>query len=67
MVCGVLDGSNGRSVLEVIEEYLSKVMIPALHQGQNWGPLTSQQIDNFMATVKGYVEFLRSKQLLCSH
>lgn len=62
-VCGALDVSDGRSVLEVIEEYLSKVMIPALCQAQNWGPLTPQQINNFMATLKGHVEFLRSEWL----
>ncbi len=57
----MLDASDGRSVLEVIEEYLQKVMIPAICQGQSWGPLTSQQIDNFMATLKGHVDFLKSK------
>ena len=57
----MLDTSGGRSVLQVLQEHLSEVLIPALDQGQQWGPLLPQQVESFMATLRGYVRFLQSE------
>lgn len=65
LVCGQLDTSDGRSILEVIQEYLSEVMMPALSQGQNWGSLQPLQIDNFMNTLKNYINFIKGAEQLC--
>ena len=59
LMCGQLDTSDGRSILEVIQEYLSEVMVPALTQGQNWGTLQPLQIENFMNTLKNYINFIK--------
>ena len=58
LMCGQLDTSDGRSILEVIQEYLSEVMVPALTQGQDWGTLQPLQIENFMNTLKNYINFI---------
>jgi len=57
----VLDASGGRSVLQVIQEYLSEIMLPALQHGQKWGPLQSHQIEDFMSTLRAYIQFLKSE------
>ena len=57
----MLDASDGRSVLQVIQEYLSEIMVPALQQGQKWGTLQPQQIESFMSTLKAYIQFLKSE------
>ena len=59
LVCGQLDTSDGRSILEVLQEYLSEVMVPALTQGQNWGTLQPLQVENFMNTLKNYINFIK--------
>ena len=63
LVCGQLDTSDGRSILEVIQEYLSEIMVPALTQGQNWGPLQPLQIENFMNTLRNYINFIKGTVL----
>ena len=59
LMCGQLDTSDGRSILEVIQEYLSEVMVPALRQGQNWGALQPLQIESFMNTLNNYIHFIK--------
>lgn len=59
LMCGQLDTTEGRSILEVLQEYLSEVMVPALVQGQNWGSLQPLQIENFMNTLKNYINFIK--------
>ena len=59
--CGSLDASDGRTVLQVLQEYLSEVMLPALQRGQNWGVLQPAQVDNFLTTLKTYISFLQSE------
>ena len=59
LVCGQLDTSDGQSILEVLQEYLSQVMVPALKQGQNWGSLQPLEIENFMNTLKNYINFIK--------
>lgn len=59
LMCGQLDTSDGRSILEVIQEYLSEVMVPALKQGQNWGSLQPLQIESFMNTLRNYINFIK--------
>lgn len=59
LMCGQLDTSDGRSILEVIQEYLSEVMVPALRQGQNWGALQPLQIESFMNTLNNYINFIK--------
>ncbi len=61
LVCGCLDASTGRNILEILQEYLSEVMLPALQSGQNWGALQPHQVDDFFDTLKAYINFLRSK------
>ena len=61
LLCGCLDASNGRSVLQVWEEYLSKVMLPALQSSQNWGSLKPAQVEGFMTTLRTYISFLHSQ------
>ena len=58
---GLLDTSDGQSILEVLQEYLSEVMVPALKQGQNWGSLQPLQIENFMNTLKNYINFIKGE------
>lgn len=62
LVCGQLDTSDGRSILEVLQEYLSEVMVPALTQGQNWGTLQPLQVENFMNMLKNYINFIKGMQ-----
>ena len=64
LLCGYLDASKGRSVLEVVQEYLSKIMLPALQSGSHWGPLQPTQVNTFMNTLKAYVNFLHSKTIV---
>ena len=59
--CGALDATGGRSVLQVIQEYLSEVMLPALQHGQKWGTLEPHQIEDFMSTLRAYIQFLKSE------
>ncbi len=61
LLCGCLDASDGRGVLEVLREYLKEVMWPALQSGQNWGALQPHQVDDFFDTLKAYINFLHSK------
>ena len=61
LLCGQLDTSDGRSVLEVLSEYLSMIMVPALKEGQNWGNLGPLQVESFMNTLNAYISFLKSK------
>lgn len=61
--CGSLDASDGRTVLQVLEEYLSEVMLPVLQKGQNWGALQPTQVDNFLTTLKAYINFLKSESV----
>ena len=63
LTCGQLDTSDGQSILEVLQEYLSQVMVPALNQGQNWGSLQPLQIENFMTTLKNYINFIKGSVL----
>lgn len=60
LLCGVLDARDNRSVLQVVEEHLSLVLVPALEAGQKWGPLPPQQITGFMSSLAAYIQFLRS-------
>ena len=59
--CGVLDASRGRSVLQVIQEYMNIVMIPALTSGQAWGQLPSKKVSDFLSMLKCFSGFLKSK------
>ena len=61
LLCGCLDASDGRGVLEVLREYLKEVMWPALQSGQSWGALQPHQVDDFFDTLKAYINFLHSK------
>lgn len=61
-VCsGVLDTTGGRTILQAIEEHLSRVILPALAQGQKWGSVLSEQVEKFTASINQYTLFLRSK------
>lgn len=66
LLCGCLDASNGRCVLEVVQEYLSQVMLPALQNDSRWGPLQPTQVNNFMNTLKAYITFLQSESIATS-
>lgn len=58
--CGQFNATGGKTLLEVVQEYLQLVMLPALKQGQNWGNLQQKQVDAFMSTFNGYIQFLQS-------
>lgn len=59
--CGCLDASGGRSVLQVFQEYLDQVMLPALQRVNNWGHSKPIQVSNFINTLKSHINFLQSK------
>lgn len=63
LFCGVLDASGGQSVIQVVEQYLSLVMVPALSCGQKWGPLSQEQVNEFMLVLQSFTSFLSSKLL----
>lgn len=56
-----MDASGGRSVLQVVQEYLNLVVLPALNSGQKWGNLSQQQVAEFMSMWKSFNLFLTSK------
>ena len=58
--CGQFDASKGQPLLRVVKEYMELVILPALRQGQNWGNLQQKQVDTFMSTLNGYINFLQS-------
>ena len=58
--CGQLDATGGKTLLQVVQEYLQLVMLPALQQGQKWGNLQQKEVDNFMSTFNTYINFLQS-------
>ncbi len=63
--CGQLDARGGRSLLQVMKEYMQLIMLPALMQGQKWQNLPQKQVDTFMSTINGYINFLQSmKQVI---
>ena len=59
--CGQLDATGGRTLLQVVQEYLQLVMLPALQQGQKWGNLPQKEVDSFMSAFNTYINFLQSK------
>ena len=61
VLSGVLDASSRRNVLQVIQEYLSLVMVPALTEGQKWGALHPTQVENFLSSLQSHVDFLRGE------
>ena len=61
LVCGVLDASGGRTVLQVVEQYLRLVMVPALTCGQKWGPLSQEHVNEFMLLLQSFTNFLSSE------
>ncbi len=62
LLCGCLD-ANKRCVLEVVQEYLSQVMLPALQSDSHWGPLQPTQVNTFINTLKAYINFLHSETI----
>lgn len=61
LICGVLDASGGQTVLQVVEQYLRLVMVPALLCGQKWGPLSQEQVNEFMLLLQSFTNFLSSE------
>lgn len=59
--CGQLDATGGKTLLQVVQEYMELVMLPALQQGQKWGNLQQKQVDSFMSTFNSYINFLQSE------
>ena len=60
---GTLDATKGQGVLQVIEEYLNLVMLPALTSYDKWGQLSQQQVAQFMAMLRSFNLFLSSMEI----
>ena len=60
---GTLDVTKGQGVLQVIEEYLNLVMLPALTSFDKWGQLSQQQVAQFMAMLQSFNLFLSSMEI----
>lgn len=60
MCGGFLDINKSRTILEVIQDYLNKVMVPSLSSNQKWGNLSQQHISEFFAVLQSFSLFLNS-------
>ena len=69
VVSGMIDTSGDTTLLKAVWQHLSLILIPALKQYQQWGPVSQQQVHQFFCSLESYVDFLKSESIypLVSH